>query len=259
MTEYLEIEAAMTQTGLRLVLSEGMPGPWGEAAKGIFHAKGIPFKRVRQQPGLENPELLEWTGHANAPIAIYDEEKPCTVWTEILQLAERIQPAPALVPTRADQRALMFGLSHELCGEMGLGWCRRLELIDETFKMMPEGSPGREVPERLAERYGYQADRVETATRRILEIVDLFATQIRSQKSRGSRFLVGDRVSAVDIYWAAFAGLLRPLPEPLCGIPDYLRRLYTSKSPELIKLAEPDLFAHRDFIYNEYMETPLRL
>ena len=67
MAEYVDVEKAVDLPGLRLVLSVGVPGPWGEAAKGLFTVKKIPFVRVRQLPGLENPELLEWTGHENAP------------------------------------------------------------------------------------------------------------------------------------------------------------------------------------------------
>ena len=62
-------------SGLRLVLTAGVPGPWGEAAKGVFHVKGVPFARVRQEAGAANQELVEWTGHDNAPVAVYDDER----------------------------------------------------------------------------------------------------------------------------------------------------------------------------------------
>ena len=34
--EYLSVEEAKNRSGLRLVLTRGVPGPWGEAAKAIF-------------------------------------------------------------------------------------------------------------------------------------------------------------------------------------------------------------------------------
>ena len=43
-------------------ISAGYPGPWGEAAKGIFRLKGIPFVLVRQVVGQPNDELCAWTG-----------------------------------------------------------------------------------------------------------------------------------------------------------------------------------------------------
>lgn len=44
--EYLEPEIARNRSGLRLVLTAGVPGPWGEAAKSIFSLKGIDFLPV---------------------------------------------------------------------------------------------------------------------------------------------------------------------------------------------------------------------
>ena len=135
--EYTSVADARDLPGLRLVLSMGAPGPWGEAAKSIFHVKAIPYVAVGQMPGMPNEELVEWTGHANAPTAILDSEKARTGWAEILFLAERIAPEPRLVPQDASDRALMFGLSHEICGEMGLGWCRRLESVAAGLARTP--------------------------------------------------------------------------------------------------------------------------
>jgi hypothetical protein len=55
--DWLSAEQARDVSGLRLVLSIGVPGPWGEAAKGIFHARRIPFARVAQLPGSDNDAL----------------------------------------------------------------------------------------------------------------------------------------------------------------------------------------------------------
>src|SRR5262245_16547147 len=127
--EYVDVARARALPGLRLVLTAGVPGPWGEAAKGVFHAKGIPFTRVAQTAGADNDDLFEWTGHRNAPVAVYDDERPRTGWTEILWLAERLRPEPALVPADPEDRVRCFGLAQELLGENGFGWCRRLMLL----------------------------------------------------------------------------------------------------------------------------------
>ena len=74
--EYVDVEDAVDLPGLRLVLTVGVPGPWGEAAKALFHVKGVPFARVRQEPGAANRELVAWTGRDNAPIAVYADEAP---------------------------------------------------------------------------------------------------------------------------------------------------------------------------------------
>jgi glutathione S-transferase len=54
---YRSVEEARDLPGLRLVLSMGAPGPWGEAAKSIFHVKAIPCVAVGQLPGMPNDEL----------------------------------------------------------------------------------------------------------------------------------------------------------------------------------------------------------
>ena len=54
---------------------------------------------VAQQPMVTNDALLAWTGHENAPIAVYENEKARAGWAEILFLAERLAPEPRLIPT----------------------------------------------------------------------------------------------------------------------------------------------------------------
>ena len=124
--EYLEPEVARPRKGLRLVLTAGVPGPWGEAAKSIFHLKGIGYLPVRQTAGETNPALIAWTGYANAPQAVLDDEPARTGWAEILLLAERLSKKTPLIPEDPHERALLFGLAFEICGEDGLGWHRPL-------------------------------------------------------------------------------------------------------------------------------------
>ena len=90
MGEFVEVAQARTLSGLRLVLSLGVPGPWSEAAKGILYVKKIPYARVRQEIGGANTELTEWTAQATAPVAIWNDEPPRSTWIEQLLLAERL-------------------------------------------------------------------------------------------------------------------------------------------------------------------------
>ena len=96
--EYRSVSEARDMPGLRLVLTAGVPGPWGEAAKSILHVKKIPYTAVAQLGGMENEDLVAWTGRANAPVAVYGSEAPRDGWAEILLLAERLAPEPRLVP-----------------------------------------------------------------------------------------------------------------------------------------------------------------
>src|SRR4051794_5498633 len=125
--EYVSIEEAIARRGLRMVVVGSVPSGWGEAAKGILHMKGIPWSGVRLDHASER--LKHWAGQRSGPVVVYDDERPRSGWAEILLLTERLVPAPSLLPTDPAERALMFGLAHEICGESGLGWSRRLQLV----------------------------------------------------------------------------------------------------------------------------------
>lgn len=253
---YLSVADARSLPGLRFVLSTGVPGPWGEAAKSIFHAKGLAYDAVAQIPGMPNEDLVAWTGHANAPIAVYDSETPRAGWAEILFLAERLAPQPRLIPDDPAERALMFGLSFEICGEQGLGWSRRLMMID-TLLAPESGEAGRRAGEVLGSRYGYSKEAAAGAAARVAALLRLLAAQLAKQKAAGHDFLVGSSLSAADIYWSAFAVMFEPLPADLCPMPAYLRSWYTNVGPVVAAALAPALLAHRDRIYRSYLRLPM--
>jgi glutathione S-transferase len=258
MTEYLDPEVARDLPGLRLVLTAGVPGPWGEAAKSIFHVKKIEYVRVRQDGGMPNEALEAWTGQTNAPQAILDQEPARSGWTEILFLAERLAPEPSLLPSDPRDRALCFGLSHEICGEDGLGWNRRNQLLHPMMSVPDADThPGLESVRRLAARYGYSREAAEKADTRVVQILQLFAEQLKSQHAAGSDYLIGSSLSAVDIYWATFAAMLEPLPHDLCPMSDVMRSAYGTLMPRSKSALDAALIAHRDLIYERHLELPL--
>ena len=252
---WIDVEAARTAPGLRLVLSRGVPGPWSESAKAIFHAKRIPFARVAQIVGGDNDALRAWTGRDDAPIAVWNDEPPRHAWMDIAWLAERIAPDPPLVPRDVEARALVFGLGRELCGELGLGWCRRLMLVAWLKRVAPDLPVGGY----LGGRYGYDEKLAEAAPQRVADIVSAFSRQLASQRARGSRFLVGDQLTALDLWWSAFAAMLDPLPHELCPMRPELRASYEVRDPILRAAIDPALMAHRDWVYREYLELPIDL
>lgn len=260
MASWIDVEQARSRPGLRLALTAGVPGPWGEAAKGLFHVKGIPFERVRQQGGADNQALFEWTGHRNAPVAIYADEPPRVAWAEILWLAERLGPEPALLPCDPGDRALMFGLIHELAGEQGLGWSRRLMLFRNLLGEADEPPEAlRPMLGRMLAQYRYSRAAGEAAAVRVEEILGLFSERLAAQRSLGRAYLLGDRPSAVDIYWAAFAGILAPLPHDLCAMSEAMRTQYTVAAPDPLAALDPALLELRDRIYRDLLETPIQL
>src|SRR5215467_6395309 len=138
MLQYRPFAEIVDQPGLRIVLVKGTPSPWGQAAKTIFEMKRLDYVAAPWLPGEPNSDIIAWGGEASAPIVAWGKEKPINRWIDILYLAERLAPQPSLIPTDASQRALMFGLSHEICGERGIGWNRRLQLFAPAFA---SGSP----------------------------------------------------------------------------------------------------------------------
>jgi glutathione S-transferase len=255
---WLTPEAARDLSGLRLVLSVGVHRPWGEAAKALFHVKGIPCRYVIQSPAEPNVVLREWTGEINAPQAIYDAEPVRTGYAEILFLAERLSATPALIPEDPTDRVLMFGLLRELAGEQGFGWSRRLMLFAPVMAL-PEDHPGRTMLAGMASRYAYSEAAASAAPARAAEILTLLADQLRGQRAAGHTYLVGDRLSALDLYWAAFAALVEPLPAEQCTMPAHLRAGYGAPHPAIEAALDRALLDHRDRIYAEYLELPIDL
>ena len=89
--EYVSVEEAIKRSGLRMVVVGDVPSPWGEAAKGILHIKGIEWVAVRLT--YDSEPLKQWAGQRSAPVMIYENESPRSGWAEILLLAERLAPA----------------------------------------------------------------------------------------------------------------------------------------------------------------------
>jgi glutathione S-transferase len=252
-----KVKDAIELPGLRLVLSRGVPNPWAEAAKAVFEVKRIPFHRVTQTVTGSNAALQEWTGQTSAPVAVYERERPRTHWSEIILLAERLAPEPSLVPADPEQRAMMFGLVHEIAGQLGFGWCRRMHFTHAVLSD-PE-SPLRPVGEYIAGRYGYEWADQTAIRKRIGDLLTMFATRLRRQRELGNHYFLGDRLTAVDLYWSTFAALLQPLPHEICPMHELSRALYTLGASELLAGVDPILLEHRDRIYREHLSLPVVL
>ena len=60
--KYVSVDEAIARRGLRMVVVGGVPSPWGEAAKGILHIKGVDWVAVRlafdSEPLSERVEIL---------------------------------------------------------------------------------------------------------------------------------------------------------------------------------------------------------
>jgi glutathione S-transferase len=248
--QYVEAKDARDLKGLRLALTVGVPGPWSESAKKIFAFKKIPFVPVAQHAARSNEDLVAWTGFRNAPIAVLDDGPAKANWAEIVALAERLQPEPALLP-RGEARLVAWGISAEICGEGGLGWNRRLSMMALAEKA------GTSWGNAMSTSYADSADNVAKAPERVAEILKLLAARLHAQQSKGSAYLVGDRIAACDIHWACFSQLLVPLPAAVNPMPDYLRQVYGAITEVERAALDPILLRHRDMIFDKHLGLPL--
>jgi glutathione S-transferase len=253
---YFSVAEAKAMPGLRLVLSAGVPGPWGEAVKAMFHAREVPFTAIAQKPMEANEELREWTGYRNAPTAVYEDEPPQTTWFDILMLAERLGSGASLLPKASADRALCMGYIMEICGRDGFGWNRRLTMLAAMWgsRVPSEAEPHER---EYISQYGLSQEAAAGAPGRAADILNALAAQLRAQQARGSVYLVGDRLSAVDLYWACFSQLIGPLPKAVNPIPDYVWSLYSTMPEAVEEALDPILFEHRDHIYERHIGLPL--
>jgi glutathione S-transferase len=252
---YISVEDAIKRPGLRMVVVGGVPSPWGEAAKGLLHIKRIDWAAVRLV--YDSEALNEWAGERSGPIAIYDNEKPRSRWNDILLLAERLSPEPALLPRDPAERALAFGLAHEIVGEGGLAWSRRLELIHAGLQN--SGGFPKRVSKYLAKKYAYSAAAGAAAAARVAELLAMLTARLAAQHRAGGRYYVGEAPTAVDVYSAACMALFRPLGEAQCKMDAATRAAFERRDAQSDAALDPILLAHRDMMYAQHLELPLAL
>lgn len=253
--EYVSVDEAMTRGGLRMVVVGGVPSPWGEAAKGILHIKRIPWVAVRLD--YESEPLKKWAGQRSGPIALYESEPPRPGWAEILLLGERLAPTPSLLPADPGERALVFGLAHELCGEAGLGWSRRLQLVHAGLQNAG-GFPER-VARYLGKKYGHSPEAGAGSGARVAALLGMLSARLRAQHEAGSRYYVGGALTAVDIYSATCMALFSPLPPEQCEMHGSTRAALEMRDAQTEAALDPILLKHRDMIYATHLELPLSL
>lgn len=249
----LEAAAAMT-TGTRITFIPGMQAIYAEALKNICYVKNIPIIRVlhplmgvdKETGEDRQAKLYELTRQTSLPTMFHNAERPRNVWTEQLALAEAIGAPDSvkLIPDDVAQRVDMFGLCAIILAEDGLVW---------NMRILNDGPLGR--------KYGYSEEASRVAPRKMGEIIKLIDTRLAAQEASGSTYLVGDAISAVDIYWATISMLVIPAPPEIMTRTKQNQGMLAmfemiSKVPEVAQTVSPRLEKHRDYILHRYCETP---
>lgn len=249
----LEEAAAMT-TGTRVTFIPGVPALYSEALKNICFVKGIPLIRalhpmmgVDEATGQDRQaKLYELTSQTGLPTMLHNDERPRNVWTEQLALAESIGAAgsPRLLPSDFEARAEVFGLCAIILAEDGFIWNMRI-LGD---------SP-------LARKYGFSEEASAAALGKMTEVISLIAARLAGQEQQGSRYLVGDSLTAADIYWATMSmSVIVPAPEimPLTQQNKGMLKYFGKNSgvPAIASALTPKIQEHQQYILSTYCETP---
>jgi glutathione S-transferase len=111
----------------------------------------------------------------------------------------------------------------------------------------------------LGKKYGYRAGTGAAAASRVAALLGMLGARLRSQHEKGSRYFVGNSLTAVDVYSATFMALFRPLPPEQCAMSAATRAAFETRDAQTEGALDPILLGHRDMMYAEYLELPLSL
>lgn len=253
---FVGLEEARQASGLRLVIATNVPSPWSQAAMGVFDMKGLDYLAVRFRRTDE--EIRQWTGARNVPVVLFDDEPPRTGWAEIVTLGERLGGRLSLVPDDDDRRVRMFGLSHEILGEGGLGW--NVRLLVTHASLTTDGRTGwpKPVAEYLAPRYGYAPDRVPATRARAIGILRLLDALLAESRSQGHAYFLGSTPTALDLHVAVTLGTIWPLPEEQCPMLPPIRHAFETLDQEVKEAVSPALLDHRAQMFKQHLVLPVR-
>ena len=247
-------EAAEMQEGTRITFIPGVQALYAEALKNICYVKKIPIIRalhpmmgVDKETGEDRQaRLYELTSQTSLPTMLHNEERPRNVWTEQLALAEAIgaPDSPLLIPEDFESRVDMFGLCAVVLAEDGLVW---------NMRIMNDGPLGR--------KYGYSEAASAAAPAKVAKVLALLDRRLQSQAEQGSKYLVGNAVSAADIYWATMSMCVTATPPDLMPVTQQNQGMLkffaaNAKNPVIAEALSPRIEDHQRYILTTYCETP---
>ena len=254
---YVSTEEAIARPGLRMVVVGGVPSPSGEAAKGILHIKRIDWVAVRL--AYDSEAQKAWAGQRSGPIAMYEDEAPRAGWREILELAERLAPEPALLPADADRSASSCSASRTASatkaastGRAACSWSTPASRAAAASRAASPATWRRSTataPMRAAAAAAKERERCSTR----------WPTRLKAQHFAGSPYFVGTALSAADVYAATAMGLFRPLAPEHCAMDAATRAAFETRDEVSDAALDPVLLAHRDMMYAKHLELPLSL
>mmetsp|Transcript_18897 Transcript_18897/g.43921 ORF Transcript_18897/g.43921 Transcript_18897/m.43921 type:complete len:259 (-) Transcript_18897:106-882(-) len=235
-------EAAAMKEGLRCTGVPGLPGVWLVAIKSLYHVKQIPVIHV-DHPAGDQEELFQLTSQKSNPVTWWADEHPRSAWLEQVMLAERVGSGPTIIPEDPAIRAEVIGLCDTALGSPG-GLC-----FEKRNLMMSAGP--------FAKKYYWSEDMKSKAPARVAAILNFVDGILQKQKAKGSKFLVGDSLTAADVCWACALIIVAPPPEDI--MPRYesakgLVSAFETNPPEVSAAISPLLLEHQCYILQEFCD-----
>jgi glutathione S-transferase len=247
-------EAAEMKSGTRVTFVPGVQALYAEALKNICYVKKIPLIRVlhplmgvdKETGEDRQAQLYDLTCQTSLPTMLHDDERPRNVWIEQLALAEQIGDvdSPALIPDNFELRVEMFGLCAVVLAEDGLVW---------NIRILSDNPLGR--------KYGYSEEASSNAPAKVAEVIGLIDSRLEAQEKLGSPYLVGNTLTAADIYWATLSMSTLPTSPEIMPITQQNKGMLmwfegNSKIPEIAEVLTKRIEDHQRYILTTYCETP---
>ena len=252
----IDLEQAKSIGGLRLGLVAGLPSPWGEAAKGLLEAAEVEFSAFPYL-GSDDSAYRSWTGYDHAPVLKYDDDPCIHTWQDILYLLTSVS-ANRLVPKTSHARLEVFGLCHEIAGPHGFGWNARAIIVDGGLSDHAHPLPT-DGARYFARKYTHVPDARQRLLPQCAQTLAMLTAKLRASANRGSPYLVGDNLSAADIYAATFLVFVAPWSSSECPMPEFLRDSFQWLGEMLSMEVTEQLLSHREYIFKTYLSLPIQL
>jgi hypothetical protein len=109
----------------------------------------------------------------------------------------------------------------------------------------------------MQSRYGDVSRSSAEAGHRVAAMFSLLAERLSANRARGSRYMICDHLTALDIYWVVFSNLVYPIAQKHCPMPDAYRDMGASLGSEVGSALDPMLISHRDDMLTRHFKLPM--
>ena len=270
---YYTVQEAVNMHGTRYSVYPEVPAPISEPLKQMLWIKQIPAARVvhpstalrqlndNEFKGANVVALVANTSQSSWPVLWHEDERPRSSWVEQVELVERLgskNGTPSLIPSDPAQHAIMIGMIHLIMGESEFFWMRRIEFTSERNSRS------------MLNKYSF-SDEEHLAHKRVAEILNYFDAVLKVQNDAGSQYLVGQSLTAADVYWALASMIVikpqkdliaddhvNPYKETLATPNQFLDIFQGSSVKKYNSMITRRLRDHQDYIIRRYCNTPLK-